>query len=346
MAATGLFIETSPDISNADMITVAQRADALGYHSLWTGESWGRDVFTVLTMLACHTKSLRLGTGIATVFSRTPALIAQSIASLDSISEGRAILGLGTSGRIVIENWHGLPFKKPIARTREYIEIIRQALAGGPVNHQGEFFKLARFRMNARPVQQRLPIYLATLGPKNLELTGQVADGWLPTWVDRNQLSGLKEQIAKSASKAGRDIADITVAPYLFCYSADTPEEMEEGRMCVRSHFAYYVGGMGEYYHGLVARSGYSAEADAIRDAWAAGDRGKAAAAVSDAMLENICILGSRDECRAKLDNFRSAGVDMPIIVFPHGSTLPAILRTLEALAPDALPQVEAGQGT
>ena len=337
MSATGLFIHNSPDISNAEMISVAQRADSLGYHSMWTGESWGRDAFTVLTMLACHTRSLRLGTGIVTIFSRTPALIAQSIASLDSISEGRAVLGLGASGRIVIENWHGLPYRKPLARTREYIEIIRQALAGGPVNHQGEFFQLARFRMNAHPVQQQLPIYLATLGPKNLELTGQVADGWLPVWVDCKQLSGLKEQIAKAASKAGRDITDITVAPYIMCYAADTPDEMAEGETRIRSHMAYYIGGMGEYYHALVSRQGYSAQADAVRDAWAAGDRGKAAAAISDAMLENMAVLGSRAECRAKLDRFRSAGADMPILVFPQGSSLPAILRTLEGLAPEGL---------
>ena len=336
MPATGLFIPNSPDISNAEMISVAQRADSLGYHSLWTGESWGRDAFTVLTMLACHTRSLSLGTGIVTVYSRTPALIAQSIASLDSISEGRAILGLGTSGRIVIENWHGLPYRKPLARTREYVEIIHQALAGGPVNHHGEFFQLARFRMNSHPVQKKLPIYLATLGPKNLELTGQVADGWLPTWLDRKQLSVLKERIAKAASKAGRDISDITVAPYIFCYVADTTDEMAEGEKRIRSHMAYYIGGMGEYYHALVSRSGYSAEADAVRDAWAAGDKGKAAAAISDAMLENIAVLGSGAECRAKLDSFRSAGADMPIISFPHGSSLPEILRTIEALAPEA----------
>ena len=334
MSATGLFIPNSPDISYAEMISIAQRADSLGYHSIWTGESWARDAFTVLTMLACHTQSLRFGTGIVTVFSRTPALIAQSIASLDSISEGRAILGLGTSGRIVIENWHGLPYRKPLARTREYIEIIRQALAGGPVNHQGEIFQLARFRMNAHAVQPQLPIYLASLGPKNLELTGQVADGWLPTWLDRNQLSGLKEQISKSASKAGRGIADITAAPYIFCYVANTLDEMAEGEKLVRSHMAYYIGGMGEYYHSLVCRSGYAEEANAVRDAWAAGDRGKAAAAISDSMLDNISILGSGAECRAKLDKFRSSGADMPIINFPHGSSVTEMLRTIEGLAP------------
>ncbi|PKB65995.1 MAG: hypothetical protein BZY81_08415 [SAR202 cluster bacterium Io17-Chloro-G4] len=335
MPATGLFIETSPDISNADMITVAQRADALGYHSLWTGESWGRDVFTVLTMLACHTQSVHLGTGIATVFSRTPSLIAQSIASLDSISEGRAILGLGTSGRIVIENWHGLPYRKPLARTREYIEIIRQALAGEQVNHQGELFQLARFRMTARPVQKQVPIYLATLGPKNLELTGQLADGWLPTWVGRKQLPELKGQIADAASKAGRDIADITVAPYIMCYAADDPDELAEGEKRIRAHLAYYIGGMGDYYHALATRQGYAAEADATRQAWAEGDRAKAASALSDDMLNDIAVLGNSAQCRANLDDFRRAGVDMPILTPPRGASLPGVLRTLEALAPE-----------
>ena len=146
MAATALFLNSSQNSSDADLISVAQQADSLGFHSLWTGESWGRDAFTFLTMIACHTRSLRLGTGIVTVFSRTPAMIAQSIASLDIISQGRAILGLGTSGRIVIEDWHGLPYQKPLERTGEYIEIIRLALAGEPVNHVGEIFRLNRFR--------------------------------------------------------------------------------------------------------------------------------------------------------------------------------------------------------
>ena len=335
MLATGLFIETSPDISNADMITVAQRADALRYHSLWTGESWGRDVFTVLTMLACHTNSVRLGTGIATVFSRTPSLIAQSIASLDSISEGRAILGLGTSGRIVIEDWHGLPYQTPLARTREYIEIIRKALAGEAVNHKGELFQLARFRMTARAVQQHIPIYLATLGPKNLELTGQLADGWLPTWLDCNHFAEFKDQIAKAASKADRDISDITAAPYIMCFASDDGAELTEGEKGIRANMAYYIGGMGDYYHGLVSRQGYSVEADAVRAAWASNDRSKAAAVISDKMLDNIAILGSASECRSKLERFRQAGADMPILIFPRGASLAAVLRTVEALAPE-----------
>ena len=130
MAATALHFGGRQGASDADLISLAQLAEQLGYHSLFTGEAWGRDAFTVLTMIACRTSTLRVGTGIVPVFSRTPALIARSIASLDLIAQGRAILGLGTSGRVVIEEWHGLPYRQPLARTREYIEIIRRALTG------------------------------------------------------------------------------------------------------------------------------------------------------------------------------------------------------------------------
>jgi F420-dependent oxidoreductase-like protein len=335
MADTGLFLNNLRGISDAEMIALAQRADALGYHSLWTGESWGRDAFTVLTMLACHTRSVRLGTGIVTVFSRTPAMIAQSIASLDLLSQGRAILGLGTSGRIVIEDWHGLPYHRPLARTREYVEIVRQALAGGPVNYQGDLFRLGRFRLGAPPEQQRIPIYLASLGPKNLRLTGEVADGWLPIWVHQGQLPESIEKVAQAATDAGRDLSQITVAPQISCWAADTPEDLAEGERLIRAHMAYYIGGMGSYYYNLFRRYGYEAEAGACREAWANGQREKAAEAISQDMVDNIAVLGDAASCRAKLDRFRRNGADLLIIAFPHGSPLTAIQRTIDALAPE-----------
>ena len=344
MAATALFLNSSQNASDADLIAVAQQADSLGFHSLWTGESWGRDAFTFLTMIACHTRLLRLGTGIVTVFSRTPTLIAQSIASLDIISQGRAILGLGTSGRLVIEDWHGMPYYHPLARTREYVEIIRRALAGEPVTHQGEFFRLSRFRLGAPPVQQQLPIYLASLGPKNLELTGQVADGWLPVWIDHRRLPELKQKVAQAASNVGRHVSQVTVAPQIVCYVADSPDELAEGERLMRAHMAYYIGGMGNYYYDLFRRMGYRTEADAIKDAWASRERGKAAGAISEDMLENIAILGNAATCRAKLERFRCSGADMPIIAFPHGASIPAIQRTLEALAPNNAPVQGAAQ--
>jgi F420-dependent oxidoreductase-like protein len=334
MNTTALTLTSRQDISDADLISIAQQAERLGYDTFWTGESWGRDAFTVLTMIACHTHSLRLGTGIVPVFSRTPSLIAQSIASLDLISQGRATLGLGTSGRLVIEQWHGLAYESPLARTREYIEIIRTALAGQSLNYQGRFFQLGRFRLGAPPLQPHIPIYLASLGPKNLELTGQLADGWLPIWVHHRRLPELKEQIAEAATQAGRDVSQITVAPQILCYVTETPEELTETERQTRSHMAYYIAGMGQYYYNLFCRFGFQAEADAVREAWGAGQRAKAAAAISDEMVENIPIIGDAATCRAKLDQFRRDGADMPVIAFPHGSDLPGIQRTLEALAP------------
>ena len=337
MERIGLTFNPSRSGSGAnddDLITVAKLADQLGYDTFFTGESWGRDALTILTAVACHTTNLRVGTGILPVFSRTPSLIAQSIASLDLISNGRATLGLGTSGKIVVEEWHGLPFDRPLDRTREYIEIIRQALSGAAVNYQGDFFELSRFRLGAAPVQNRIPIYLASLGPKNLELTGRLADGWLPIWIHHRRLSELKEPIATAAAEAGRDISQITVAPQTMCYTTEDSQELEEVKGQVRGHMAYYIAGMGRYYYDLFCRSGFQTEADAVREAWAARDRSKAAGAVSDQMLDGISILGDAATCRSRLDRLRKSGADMPVVAFPHGSSMEGIKRTLEALAP------------
>jgi len=332
----GLFLNASRETSDDDLISIAKQADSLGYHSFWTGESWGRDVFTVLTMVACHTENLRLGAGIVNVFSRTPALIAQTVASLDILSKGRAILGLGSSGRIVVENWHGVPFDSPLARTREYIDIIRLALSGGPVNHQGKFYQMDRFRMMSPPVQERVPIYIASLGPKNLALTGELADGWLPIWAHREQIPDLKEAIGLAAAKAGRVITDVTTAPYIMCYAAGDPQDLAIGDRLLRDHMAYYIGGMGSYYFDSFSRAGFASEAQAVQDAWGSGDRERAAAAVSDRMLESVAVIGTPEQCRSQLAQFRQAGVDLPIATFPHGADVAAILRTIKALAPQA----------
>ena len=330
----GLFINASREISDQDLISIVQQADRQGYHSFWTGESWGRDVFTVLTMVACHTENIRLGAGIANVFSRTPALIAQTIASLDILSQGRAILGLGSSGRVVVENWHGVSFDSPLARTREYIEIIRMALAGGPVNYQGKFYQMNRFRMISPPVQAQLPIYVASLGPKNLALTGEIADGWLPIWAHRDSLPGLKEDIRIAAATAGRDIANVTVAPYIMCYAASGPQDLALGEKLLRDHMAYYIGGMGSYYFDTFSRAGFGTEAKAVKDAWESRERDRAAAAISDQMIESVTVLGTPEQCRDQITKFRQSGADLPIATFPHGSELEAIRRTIDALTP------------
>lgn len=334
MERIALTFSSRDNNDDSDLIAVAQAADQLGYESFWTGESWGRDAFTVLTMLACHTERIGLGTGIVTVYSRTPGLIAQSIASLDQISGGRAILGLGSSGRIVIEDWHGVKFDHPVGRTAEYIDIIRMALAGDRVNYAGRFYNLKRFRMGARPVQERIPIYVASLGPRNLELTGRAADGWLPIWTHREKLPLVKEPLTKAADAAGRSAADITTAPQILCCASDDEATVAEAVKQARAHMAFYIGGMGQYYYDLFCRYGYQDECDALRRAWGEGDRGQAAEAITDEMVDNITVIGATDECREKMARFRDNGVDMPLVAFPHGSDRATMLGTLESLAP------------
>ena len=334
MPQIALTFSSRDNNDDSDLIAVAQAADRLGYHSFWTGESWGRDAFTVLTMLACHTERIRLGTGIVTVYSRTPGLIAQSIASLDCISGGRAILGLGSSGRIVIEDWHGVKFDHPVSRTREYIEIIRMALAGGRVNYEGRFYQLKRFRMGVAPVQERIPIYIASLGQRNLEMTGELADGWLPIWTHSEKLPQIKEPLLAALTAAGRQAGDVTTAPQILSCASDDEETVANAVRQARAHMAFYIGGMGRYYYDLFCRYGYQAEGDAVRRAWAEGDRGAAAHAITDEMVGSITAIGAPDECRRKMARFRANGVDMPLVAFPHGAERDTMLSTLEALAP------------
>ena len=333
MERMGLTVGSRRD-NDEEVIALTRRADQLGYDTVWTGESWGRDVFTVLTMIACHTENIRVGTGITTVYSRTPGMIAQSIGSLDIISKGRATLGLGTSGKLVIEEWHGVKYEKPLQRTREYIDIIRLALAGQRVNYDGEFFKLGRFRLPFSPVQERIPIYVASLGPKNLDLTGELADGWLPIWTHVDHLPGLIEQIGEGAVKAGRSVKDVTVAPQTLCFVANSAEERALAQRLIRAHMAYYIAGMGTYYWDLFKRYGYEEECDRVRAAWARNERGEAASQISDDMLDKITVYGNAEECLEKLARFREKGVDMPVMAFPQGCPSDIAFRTLEALAP------------
>ncbi len=334
--ATGFHIGSRRDSSIDEVIASAKLADELGYDTMWVGESWGWDVFTTLTMIACHTSRIRLGTGIATVFSRSPAMTAQSIASLDVISGGRATLGLGTSGRIVIEDWHGVEYSKPLERTREYVNIIRLILSGQRVDFQGKMFNLARFRLPFYPVQENIPIYIASLGPKNLALTGELADGWLPTWPHVGHLLDMFRVVEKGAATAHRSPADIDVAPSILCYVSRNREEEAEARRLLSGHIAYYVGGMGTYYYDLFTRYGYGEEATLIRQAWLSGDRGGAMALVSQDMLDNITITGDEDTCREKLSRYRDNGATSPVIGCPHGCNTDIVLRTIRALAPQA----------
>ena len=227
-----------------------------------------------------------------------------------------------------------MKYDQPIQRSKEYLEIIRMALNNTPVNYAGNFFHLKRFKLAISPVQQHIPLYIASIGQANLRLTGQLADGWLPIWTDFEQLPDLIGQISRAATSAGRNISDITIAPQILCCIANTAEELYQVQDDVRSHMAYYIGGMGEYYHDLFCRFGYQHQADAIKSAWLSGDRKLAASLVNNQMLDNITVIGDVETCRYKMARFRQMGATMPVVAFHHRATPNSMMNTIRALAP------------
>ena len=332
MRRLGLTLQLGDGVSRVELVELARLAEERGYEAIFVHESWGYDAVTTLAELAVQTRRIKLGTGILPIWSRTPALLAMTAASLDELSGGRFILGLGISGPVVIRDWHGVPFERPMQRTRETIAIIRLALAGDRVTHDGEIFRVQRFRLGLHP-QRAIPIYLASIGPKNLHLTGEVADGWLPIYCSPDGLASMGEEVAAGAKAAGRDPDALEVAPYILaCLSGDP----EMGRRLVRCHLAYYIGGMGTFYFNLMQRSGFGVEAEAVQAAWKRVDRAGAAERVSDAMLDALSLTGDRAACDTQLDCFRSAGATLPILMPPRGATPAIIRRTIELLAPES----------
>ncbi len=285
------------------------------------------------TCLAVEPLRIGVGTGIVNVFSRSPALVAQTAATLDELSGGRVWLGLGTSGPLVIEQWHGVPYKKPLQRTREYIEIIRLVLSGERVNYDGEIFHLQRFRLAFKPLRDRIPIYVASLGPKNVELTGELADGWLPIYVNIDKLEPLKQELEAGARKAGRSLSDIDIAASVMMAAVDSDEEREAARSQARQTLAHYAAEMGDYYAQLLRRIGFGDEVSEIQQVRAAGDRVGFVERVSDRMIDALTVIGPPGYCRERLAYYRQKGVTCPHIS-PLLRTRDGINRTLEAVAP------------
>ena len=331
MRRLGVTLQLGNNLPRGELIGLVRLAEQRGYEVVFIPESWGYDAITTITELAVHTRRIKLGTGILPVWSRTPALLAMTAASLDDLSGGRFILGLGISGPVVIQDWHGVPFERPIQRTRETIAIIRLALAGDRVTHDGEIFRVQRFRLEFDPPRPHIPIYLASIGPKNLQLTGEVADGWLPIYCSPESLALMRQEVVAGAQAAGRDPAAVEVAPYILaCLSEDS----EVGRRLMRSHLAYYVGGMGTFYFNLMQRSGFGPEAEAIQTAWKRGDRAGAAKQVSDAMLQALSLTVDEAACLAQFDRFLAAGATLPVLMPPRGATAAMVRRTINLLAP------------
>jgi F420-dependent oxidoreductase-like protein len=314
-----------------DLVKRVQIADDLGVESAWVAEAWGRDAFSMLTQLALATKKIHLGTAIVNVFSRTPAVLAMSFGTLDELSQGRAIIGLGSSGANVIEHWHGVPFEKPATRLREYIEIINMIMRQERLNYDGKIFKLARgFTMQFPTFRDHIPTYIASITPKSMVQTGEVADGWIPIYWPKDKIAEGVNTIMEGAKKAGKTRADITVAPSMVMQITDAGSE-EQIRMQARGPIAFYVGRMGTYYYEMLERHGFEQEVAKIKEGWAARDPKAAAAGVSDRMLDQTAIVGPLERCKEELDQRRELGVDLPLIGMP-GRDAAEMGRVLETL--------------
>ena len=313
-------------------LRAAQLADDLGYDSFWLPEAWGYEIFPLLTEMALCTKRIKLGTGIVNAYSRTPGLLAMSAATVDEISEGRLILGIGTSGKNVIEGFHGRPFDKPLTQVRDVIRVVRTLLAGGKLNDAGVENPLYRpFRLEMKPARPAIPIYVAALKQKAIESIGELADGWIPTFWPYQKLAQGREWIATGAARVGRNPSEITTAPF----TSVLPLGLEAGDFMARKILAFYIGGMGEYYIELLSKFGFADDCQRIAELYQnKTTRAQAAAAIPPAMIEALTIAGDPAACIAELRRRRDFGMDLPILNLPNDMPWEMVEMFIRGMAP------------
>jgi F420-dependent oxidoreductase-like protein len=330
----GLVLPYEGSLTFPDALQLTQRADDLGFDSVWVPEAYGTDAVSMLGALAARTERIRLGTGIANVFSRTPALLAQTAATLDMISGGRFILGLGTSGHQVVSSWHGMPFDRPLLRMRETVAIVRQVLRRERLIFKGEVFQLEMgLKLLARPVRDTVPIFLATLSPGGLRLTGELADGWMPTLFSPDHMALFRADLEAGASSAGRTLDAISIAPSV---PVQVDADRQRARDAVRPWVALYVGGMGSrrrnYYNDVVRRYGFVEEARTIQELYLGGKQLEAIRSVPDELVDAITIAGPEAYVQDRLGVWSRAGVDV-LLAAVQGRSLAERIATLEVLA-------------
>lgn len=321
-------------MSTEEVAEFARVADDLGYHSIWAAEAWSFDAFMVLTSLVPHTTRIALGTSIVNVYSRTPALIAQSVATLDVLSDGRAFLGVGASGPQVIEGWHGVPYCKPLQRTRETIEIVRKVLRRERLVHHGEVFDLGMgLKLINHPLRPSVPIAVAAIGPRNVELAAELADAWIPVLYAPAKAKGVfGPSLDAGRAKRSEDLAPLqVVASCAVAVGDDTTMQQQVAKHGI----ALYVGGMGSreanFYNALARRYGYEEAAGAVQDLYLSGKRDEAAAAVPDALVEEVSAIGPAGQVKDRFAEMAESGVDVlmvSLLAFDQKSRL----EQLEAL--------------
>jgi F420-dependent oxidoreductase-like protein len=325
----GLYLAYWPWFSAEEQIALARQADRAGLDSVWVAEAWGQDAVSVLGHLSAVTERVALGSGLLQIPARTPAMTAMTAATLDVLSDGRFRLGLGVSGPQVSEGWHGVSFARPLRRTREYVEIVREALARkGPLEYEGQEFRLPvegtglgkPLKLLAKPVQERIPIYLGAIGPKAVEQAAEIADGWLPFIFTPELLDPFR----------GRDV-DISPV-VMVCVD----EDIDRARDLARPWLALYMGGMGakgkNFYVESAERFGHGETAHRVQELFMAGDRAGAARALSDGLIDETAICCRPAELDGHLAEYERAGATT-LLAMPFGDR-PGIVDALAAAVP------------
>jgi F420-dependent oxidoreductase-like protein len=323
-----------PGTNPADLVPLAQRAEELGYDSVWAAEAWGTDAVTVLAWVAARTTTIKVGSAIMQIPGRSPANTAMTAATLDLMSGGRFILGLGTSGPQVVEGWHGDRWGKPLGKTREYVEIVRSALRREVLEHHGEHYRIPYdgadatglgkpLKMMLRPLRAEVPIYLAAIGPKNVALAAEIADGWLPIFVDPERFDAAFGESLTGAPDGFQVAASVNVL---------VGDDVDALRDALKPSIALYVGGMGakgkNFYNSLVARYGWEAEAARIQELYLGGQQRDAIAAVPNELVDALALVGPKERIRERLDAWR----ETPVTTLVVGSPQPEALETLAEL--------------
>ena len=327
-------IAFSGGLTATEIAECAERAESLGYESVWVAEGHGGDQFAILAACALRTRRVRLGTAISSVFVRTAPTIAMAAATVDELSGGRFVLGLGSSHRVQVAPEHGVDYARPLDRVRDTVAVVRTLLREGEVGHAGETVRIEDFKLWFRPCRPDPPVYLSALFPKMLELTGEIADGVILTrsTLATATATAARERLAAGAARAGRDPGVIEVTSLLPTSVAD---DREAALAAARPGLAFYAGFFPRYNR-LLAESGFAAEAAAVAKAWAAGDAAGAARAVTDEMIAATGVAGTPAECRNRIEAYRDSGLDLPIISpFARGDDAKErFLAAIEACAP------------
>ncbi|WP_214415120.1 LLM class F420-dependent oxidoreductase [Sphaerisporangium fuscum] len=287
------------------ILPLVEFAERIGVDSVWSAEEYGADAVTVLAYLAARTRRVQLGTGVMQLAARTPAATAMTAMTLDHLSEGRLLLGLGVSAPAIVEGWHGVPYGRPVARVREYVEILRKVIAGEEaVRHEGEHYRLpyrgpggtglaGPLTSSLTPIRGRIPTYLAAVGPRSVRLAGEIADGWMPGFYSPEREAVITAPLDEGIRRAGRETRDVEIAVIIPVVRAD---DLYQARDRLRPLYASYIGpvtpGRPNTYFELTCEIGFEREAERIRGHHLAGRRADAVAAVPDALLDEVALLG------------------------------------------------------